>query len=318
MTNFIAINPPRPSAYVIFQKNCVSLFMALSALSLVHLPHQAHAQQGKKPILVRTSDGLTPKSISPEGIVGVIAEDAPITLYEAQSLPPACWLVFAHMGEGSQWYLRLKDSPLLDKSENLIARNAISYHHVCWAEVARARYYRAKDAATKKKHMLSVAGNYTFMTQHPEYVPPNWPYMSEMYIQEGNARANLGEDRKAITAYFRALDMAPDNAHVYVALSSYMENRGAKAKALEYATEGLKRAPNSKSLQKRYLRLGGNKPFPAPLPALAKPEQSATPAPAVPISAPPENIQAPPQNAPSLAPTQPAGDNAKPHCRFCP
>jgi len=203
---------------------------------------------------------------APKDIVGVMSEGEPISLQDAKSLSPVCLLIYAQSGTGTQWYTTLKNSPLLDRAEYVIARNAVSYHHVCWAEVSRSRYYRAKSETTRKRYLLSIAGNYEFMTAHPEYLPIGWPHMAEMFLEIGKARSLLGQHKEAINAFIKALNLQPDSENVYITLSNYMETRGAKQKALEYATEGLKHVPESKTLKRRYIKLGGKEPFPTPHP----------------------------------------------------
>jgi hypothetical protein len=271
---------------------------------------------------------LSSVSLYPESLVGHMVLGEPLTLEEARILTPACKLIFAFQRAGQgQWYNSSKGSPLLDQPEHLIAKDAISFHHACWADVSRSRYFRATKEIKRKQYLKNAVGNYKFIIEHKDYLPPGWPFLPQMYVEMGRAKSLQNDFGGTLAAFMKALEINPSYENAYVEMVSFMQFRDMKDKALKYATEGLRRVPASKTLKKKYLALGGKEPFPEPYPSADPP--SPVTADQKPLTAPVADSGArpvdpvPSQEAKPVvedAPNQ-AGVPANPgksFCRFCP
>ncbi|MHB1083824.1 MAG: tetratricopeptide repeat protein [Thiobacillus sp.] len=200
-------------------------------------------------------------------------------------------------------------------------------HHFCQGLNLINRYYRATSAYDRKYYLGASLPEFGYMIKHAE---PTSSLMPEVYLGRGTALWKLGRNGEAVADFLKAQELNPKFPRTYATLIEfYMENK-LKAKALDTATEGLKQNPDSKMLQRRYVELGGEKPFPEPYQAAASevppPAKSGDDAPPV---TPQEasstkeagTDQAPAETETATAPAPPppaigAPDN--PWCRFCP
>lgn len=261
------------------------------------------------------------------GGIGMLIKGQPLTPIEVKRVEPVCALIFANsVYSGQTWYEKLRGSPLLDEPQYVIAKGAHSFHHYCFAEVSMLRYYNAVNAKERTAYALSAAGDYGFVVDHPEYRSADWPYLPKMYVKLGDVLLKLARTSDAIMAYTKALNENPEYISAYVALADYMAQSGAKVKALEYLTEGLRRQPESKLLKRRYNSLGGKQPYPEPYPKPVKDPDSRREHVAAPVA---ENrgensnavvTPAAAQAAePNAAPVDSAvrGTPTNPYCRFC-
>jgi len=140
---------------------------------------------------------------------------------------------------------------------------------------------------------------------------------------------------EAMNQALSAIKLNPAFTRGYVLLVNTYIAMGQKDKALEAATEGIKRNPASNALKKMYDELGGAKPYPAePVAKPAKPEPAAageSTAQLPPLSSgefksadEEEAVTQPlrePGDAAPAPPAAPAPENStgpKKYCRFCP
>ena len=164
------------------------------------------------------------------------------------------------------------------------------------------------------------------MIKHAE---PTSSLMPEVYLNRGFALWKLGRDGEAIGDFLKALELNPKFPRSYVMLSDFYGEKKLKDKALATLTEGLKYVPDSKMLQRRYVELGGKKPFPEPYQAAAIEK------PATESSGQGSSNAESSQTNPEQAGTQPSsratatdsatntpqpviGTPGNPWCRFCP
>ncbi len=253
---------------------------------------------------------------------------------------PVCKLIATYELSGF-WFPQLENSPLLDRPEYAIAKGVKSYHHACRAEVARTRYYRERGADRRSYLAKQVVSEYSFVIEHTEYRPKDWPYLTALYVERGKGHLLIKDNARALADFTEALRLDRKNKDAYLALSNLHEDMGQKAKALEYATEGLRHAPTSSSLQKRYVKLGGKLPYPTPYPSAQATSQE-NPAPIAatetkPVTqTSPQSVPKPDGPAPLVGPSHGetkapgAGDSVQPvvsdpgrpsgppYCRFCP
>jgi len=103
-----------------------------------------------------------------------------------------------------------------------------------------------------------------YMVKHPEFLPVNWPHMKRMYLELGVARTLQKRPQIAIKDFYEALGLDPAYEQAHIALADAWTDLGQNKKALEQVSEGLRHRPDSKPLQRRFKKLGGNLPFPEP------------------------------------------------------
>jgi tetratricopeptide (TPR) repeat protein len=70
---------------------------------------------------------------------------------------------------------------------------------------------------------------------------------------------------EAIIEILKAIEMNPKLARAYSMVADHYLKINRKDEALKYITEGLRHNPETKSLQKRYINLGGKTPYPEPV-----------------------------------------------------
>lgn len=305
-----------------FHKNC----LRLPLLGLVAIMTQSNVPSAiAAEVFVPSKQGLIGKNIRGQAM----------TLSEANMLEPACIMIYSanvSISGTDVWYVKLRGNPVLDQPENQMAKGANSLHHYCYAELSMTRYYNARDAKEKKRHLLSAYGDYTFITSHPEYLPKNWPFLPKMYAKLADAAAKMGHDQESIRAFLKAIEIDPRYELAYTGLSDLMVTKGSKAKALEFVKEGLRHNPDSKRLMRRYHELGGKRPYPTPHPVAEGPKVKIAPSEngqtATQTAAPSHPAQntlqegdmpsEPLSQEPSAADSQTLGSPDNPYCRFCP
>ena len=139
----------------------------------------------------------------------------------------------------------------------------------------------------------------------------------EVHLQKGKALMLDRQENKAVGEFMEAIRGNPGLAQAYVELADIQARNKKSGEALKTVTEGLRHAPDSKPLKRRYTELGGKLPYPAPIvtapaePQVAKPDEAAASASAAPGAA---------TAVPPAEPDVPAkiGSPANPYCRFCP
>jgi len=277
--------------------------------------------------------GELPTEVGMKGLIGSKFGGYVLDAQDINGLSPVCKLI-ATLQLTDFWFDQVEHSSIMDQPDYLIAKGVKSYHHVCWSQVARTRYYRERDGERRAHLAKLVASEISFVIEHPEYRPQDWPYLTILYVERGKGYLLSKNNARALADFNEALRLDVKNKDAYLALSNLYEDLGQQAKALEYATEGLRHAPTAVSLKRRYTKLGGKVPFPEPYPATpanskptpgteAKPVKQASPSPdtkpEVPTPAVPGDVKAPgardlvepPVSAPGRA-------SGPPFCRFCP
>lgn len=209
-------------------------------------------------------------------------------------------------------------------------------HHFC--DCVRFTNRAITKSGVERTHEISRAiDGCDYVLRH---TAPDFNMRGDVHLQKGRALNILKKETQASSEFSKALSLNPDLIPAYVALSDHYARLGARKEALNMATEGLKRVPNSKVLQRRYTELGGTLPFPEPLrrepPAVPEvvPEPATPGVDAQPNVAPADDKKmgvAPSGNTTAAdsavaAPTAPAptgtapiiGTPDSPWCRFCP
>lgn len=207
-------------------------------------------------------------------------------------------------------------------------QNTMHMHHYCSGLRFLNRAYASlgdkKDARYNAERSIS---NFDYVLAHTE---ASYYMRGEVHLNRAQALKLVGRKAQAMADYSKALQYDISSPEAYQALADHYVETGNKAKALEMATEGVRRNPGSKGLKRRYTELGGKLPYPEPL---AK-QVTATPdaqvaadvqAPSQPAAAAPPEASVPAGATGKAAegvPTPPAspkiGSPTNPWCRFCP
>jgi tetratricopeptide (TPR) repeat protein len=169
------------------------------------------------------------------------------------------------------------------------------------------------------------------------HTKPDFYMRPEVRLQKGKALRLYKKEGEAITEFMEAIKGNPELAGAYVELADTQARNKKLQEALKTVSEGLRHAPDSKPLKRRYAELGGKLPYPEPVvkkssPAAdaaaaattsqALPESQASPSSAA--TMPPEaNVSTKAEEKPAEPPTTPPapakiGSPTNPHCRFCP
>lgn len=202
-------------------------------------------------------------------------------------------------------------------------------HHYCdclrFTDRAVTATARGDKNDFKYNLQLAIEGcDYIF-----SHTTPDFSMLPEVHVSKGKILRLAGRDAEASLEFSKARRLNPSYTPAYNELASLYIRQGNKKTALEVVTDGLKYIAGSKSLQRRYLELGGKLPYPAPeqAPNAAPKEEEAapsnTPAEGTASTAPPEtqtNAQTGTEGVSTTnAEAAPKiGSPANPWCRFCP
>lgn len=203
--------------------------------------------------------------------------------------------------------------------------NWMHMHHYCDCLRFINRAYSARDRYDRKEALQLGIGGCEYVLGHTK---SNFSMRPEIMTQKAIGLKMMGQRAQAAGELTRAIQFNPDYVPAYGELADYYREVGDKKKALELITEALKRAPESRRLQRRYQELGGKEPYPQPIarakpveeaeaapPAKVKPEAKTDALPAASGQAATDSPSPPPATAPEPSKI---GSPTNPYCRFCP
>lgn len=227
---------------------------------------------------------------------------------EIKSMPPYC---AARLN---------KESPQQYKHwENVLGPDFLHTHHYCEALGYINRYYVANTAPDKAGMLQGAIGHLRYMVNHAS---PTYSLMPEIYLNRGQVFSLMKKDAEAIADMRKAFELNPKLARAYSMLADQYTQLNQRDNALKVVTEGLRHIPDSKTLQRLYVKLGGQLPYPEPAaPQAATPVASPTESTAVETFPEPVPDAATKNNVPSdvqPAPKPKIGTPSNPWCRFCP
>lgn len=202
----------------------------------------------------------------------------------------------------------------------------------CIRFVNRA-YATTSDKAAHKHNLVEAIGGCQYHLAHS----PGDPWNAIAHLQIGLAQQLQGQPGQALGSFNKALQLNPKLAQAYSEMANTYLKLNNKTQALEAVSEGLRWLPDSRALQRKYQRLGGNLPYPAvhekvaaspstaPERATGKPSEGMGTG-AAPATAPlpksemaPDPTRSTPSGGPSEALTaDQIGSPTNPWCRFCP
>lgn len=195
-----------------------------------------------------------------------------------------------------------------------IGSNYIDLHHYCAGLNFINRYWAARNPQDRGFYLQSALNNFDYMVKAEK---PDFALRAELYSYRGEVLKLMKRPGEAVRDFSQAIAIDPGFVKAYLQLADLNLAGQSKARALDVVTDGLRHVPDSTALQRRYLELGGKKPFPEPVVARAA---EPAPAPAPKAAADPE-----PSAAASSAPaaageteSPPIGMPGNPYCRFCP
>ena len=199
-------------------------------------------------------------------------------------------------------------------------QNTMHMHHYCDGLRFLDRAYASMQDKNEMRYNLQRSiGNFDYVLSHTQ---EDYYMRGEVHVGKARALKLMGKRGEAVSEFHKALRYSLDSPDVYVALADHYQETGDKKKALEMATEGLKRSPDSKGLKRRYTELGGKLPYPEPIqnsPAEAAKSvtQEVENPPIAEPAAPVEQTML--LTEPTDKSTEPKiGSPNNPYCRFCP
>ncbi len=194
-------------------------------------------------------------------------------------------------------------------------------HHYCDCIRFTNRAYSALGNWNEMRGNLGEAiGHCNYVLSHTK---PDFYMRPEVHLQKGKALKLSRQEGKALIEFMEAIKGNPKLSQAYTELADIQTSNKKPQEALKTVTEGLRHAPDSKPLKRRYTELGGKLPYPAPIePApvdalAARPDATAAPTPASPAES---AVGTPATATPAVEPVAPPkiGSPKNPYCRFCP
>ncbi len=201
-------------------------------------------------------------------------------------------------------------------------QNTKSMHHYCDGLRFLDRAYAVMGNKRQMGYNLNVAIdnlNYVLNATQKDYA-----MRGEVHVAKARALKLMGRKAEAVAELGKALEYEFDSPDVYQTLADHFHETGNKQKALEMATEGLKRNPDSKGLKRRYTELGGKLPYPEAVEKTVSAEASkeeinpaAKPEAASPSEETTSQATSPAASTSQIEPPK-VGSPKNPYCRFCP
>ncbi|BAN36770.1 TPR repeat-containing protein [Sulfuricella denitrificans skB26] len=204
--------------------------------------------------------------------------------------------------------------------------NSAHMHHYCDGLRFLNRAYAAIGNKQEMGHYLNESiNNFDYVLGHTQ---EDYAMRGEVHMGKARALKLMGKHWEAAAEFTKILRYSPDSPEVYQALADYHQEMGNKPKALEMATEGLRRNPGSQALKRRYTELGGKLPYPEAVAITVPTEATRDEVKEVTSEAAPPSGEATSQatdDANLTAPTGPTPQNdppkigspTNPYCRFC-
>lgn len=230
---------------------------------------------------------------------------------EMLRMPPYCQVKFNALPSSPEW----------KAWRNQIGANYIDLHHYCVALNNVNRYWGARNARDRSYYLERALDNFNYMVKAEK---PDFALRAELYSHRGEVFKLMGKPGAAVKDFNHALSINPRIPRPYLQIADLHVAGKSPTRALETVTAGLRHLPDSKALQRRYLELGGKKPFPEPIvtkaPEPVSPQTAeVTPIPETVVEPVPDRAS-PPSSAPTIAtePQPPIGTLKNPYCRFCP
>ena len=234
-----------------------------------------------------------------------------VTRAELAVMPPYCT---AHYGN----LVGLPEA-ITSPLRNAVPQGCPSSHHYCDGLKSRLRF--DKHNGESGYWLGNSIAEFESVLQGDFW--KNCPLQAEAYVNLGRSYLSQSKQQnapsfKAAASFMKALEVKPDYLPAYYALGDYYVRLGDKKKALNMVEEGLRYAPNSVGLLRRFKELGGTTP-PIPHHVTAKPmEQQDSLVESPPVKSVESSAPPPKEGESAQAPEPKIGTPSNPWCRFCP
>jgi tetratricopeptide (TPR) repeat protein len=173
------------------------------------------------------------------------------TAVEIRAMPPYCAGRYAK-NDNIQEYKRWEEN---------YGPDFLHTHHLCDGIGFLNNLYKAKNPSERKMMLNEAMGGLNYMIQHAQ---PNFKLMPEVYFYRGQVLYLMDRKGEAVLDSRKAIELDPKLSKAYVQAAEYLERMGQKAEALKLVSEGLRHLPGNAGLQRLYMKLGGQQPFPEP------------------------------------------------------
>lgn len=263
---------------------------------------------------------------------GRIIDGIMITPQEEKQLEPVCKLILFEQPDVHLNQTRSDAVALFSRPEYDMAKDADFLHHRCWALVSRSRYLRAKTNRERARFLSAFVDDmkYVINAAIRQKGPDGWKYLPLVRVELAELYLYEKQYAKVITECGAAINQDRSYVKAYTLLADTYAEMGSKAKSLDIVSEGLRWAPTSNPLQRRYKELGGKLPYPStsiedalpePTPARQIGEKtsptdttgnSQVPEPSIPSANPQVTVQPVPSETGKI------GNEKNKYCRFCP
>ncbi len=196
-----------------------------------------------------------------------------VTPDEMALLPPYCVDVQGFQyGDASY-----NTSPNAPKWLGMMGRGFWAVHHYCWALINLGRILRPSvPPEIKRGERDGAIGDMYYVINN---VPPDFVILPEIYAKIGEIQLEQKRAPQARQAYEKARALKPDYWPAYYQWAEYLRRSGQKDQARTLVEEGLAKAPESKSLQRLLVELGGSLASVPPRAESTDPARAASPAP---------------------------------------
>lgn len=230
---------------------------------------------------------------------------------EILTLPPYCQAKYNLPPGSPEW----------NAWQARIGRNFIDLHHYCSALNYLNHYWGARRKQDRSFYLQQAMNGFDYMVKAEK---PDFALRAELYSNRGEVFKLMGRPGEAAKDFNQALSVNPELVKPYLQLADLHVAGRSPKRALEAVSEGLRHVPDSTALQRRYLELGGKKPFPEPVVAkVAEPATGQPETPASKLEAAAEPVEAAavgsrPEPAAQTEAAPAIGTPKNPYCRFCP
>ena len=143
--------------------------------------------------------------------------------------------------------------------------SGLGLHHYCNGLSHLNKYYKAKTKEGRQDHYREAMSEFNYHLKRNTRDLSHNPLAGEMYYNRGRLYSLAGKDFEASKDWYKAIEVNPRLRRAYLDLATYLNKFDQKDQALKVITTGLRHLPKSKSLQRRYVKLGGKLPYPEPV-----------------------------------------------------
>lgn len=126
-------------------------------------------------------------------------------------------------------------------------------HHYCAGLLFLKRANEAFNNKSDEKGLLEQAlVNFDYVTIH---APQDFVLNPEIYVQSAKVNVRLNRLGAALKNFNKAIELNPNYAYGYMALSDFYKDIGEIEEAKKTIEVGLNKVPNSKGLKRRFKEL---------------------------------------------------------------